>query len=394
MEAEVQENMHKHADALGAAVPQLEPLLDPHARRASSHVARVSIPQSAQERRVAFEDIISKAEAVIRQARIQQGEKKQTDEMPVLMPLLEKLPATIEVETEHQNRGLKPLEGIRANSDRMNIVDDLRRIVRNYADRLRATVTPDRLWNAYCMDFRGRNKEWLTTQEWQQNEFVKHMPETMAALRRIVVIRAMQKLARKIKDNADDSEEVIPAVNKFMTKLGPNYTFSAEITSTLELLSADNITTEERSSALSKLVNTLETNAQKLEMALKKPDEYQRYLTGIVRAFEHDKANFMQQFQAGEAEQIDLFDHPKARAKRDAEIEAMKEKGFAQVLDCAPHLRDKISAIRAEAALRTIDNVLEPNWRAVSDLYPYQGLGQGTGSGAEKPPKGGRDGRG
>ncbi len=390
----VPKNMRKHADALAEAVTRFEPLLDPHARRASSHVARVGIPQCAQERRNVFEDIITKAEAVIRQARIQQGEKKQTYDMPVLMPIIDRLAQTQSTEAEARQRGLDPLQNFRAIYQRTTVVDNLRSVMRDYADGLGSTVTADTLWNAYRMDFRGQGKEWLTTEEWQQNEFVKHMPETMEALRPIARMRAMLKLAKKIQDNSEDREAVIHAVKKFTAKLGPHSTIASEIARPLQQLSNADMSAEQRADACTQLVDALETQAQKMKQRLEKPEEYQRFLSEVVRAYEDDKANFMKQFLAGEEEQIGLFERAKDRKKRDAEVESMKEKGFAKVLESAPHLRDKISTIRAEAALRSIDKILEPNWRAVSDMYPYSGHGQGTGSGVEKSAKRGRDGRG
>jgi hypothetical protein len=389
----VPKNMRKHADALVDAVGQLEPLLDRNAR-ASSHVARARMPRSVEERRAAFEDIIHKAEAVIRQVRIQGGEKKQTYEIPVIIPILERLGQTVSTDMEAQQRGLDPLQNFRAIYLRTTVVDQLRSEVHHYAQGLSVAVTPDTLWNAYRMDFRGRNKEWLTTQEWQENTFVKHMPETMAALQPLLQMRAAQKLADKISKNNNDPEKIARALDKFLAKLGPHHRIEARIAEPLRQLRMPSISDEMRINACNILVDILNEEAQTTSRRLESPRGYHEFLANINQGYEDDKANFMKKFLVGEEEQIGLFDDPKARAKRDAEIQSKKEKGFAKMLESAPHLRDKISAIRAEAALQKIDKVLEPHWRAVSDLYPYRGQGQDNGAGAEKPPKAGRDGRG
>lgn len=387
-------HMRGPVDALEAVVGDVKPLLDPHTRRTQGFVAAVNAPANDDERRTAFEDIIGKAEAVCRQVRIQQGKPKDEYETPVLMPMLDGLSAIIPITEELRTRGLDPEVNFRATSKRMAKVDSLCRTLNDYADALETSVNPDTLWNAYRLDFKGRNKEWLTHDEWQANPFIQNMPETVAVLRPIAEARAIEKLIRKLDDPAESDAGIARAIEKFTAKISPHHTLrAAPFTQLFQTIQNPECDATQRSTARkelsAKLIETLVKmrNRQESEGGLK--DLRKR----IVEAYGQDVAAYYKKSPL-EEERGDLVEDDDNRAKRSAEVETLKDKAFAKVLDAAPHLRDQINAARAEAALRALESPIHDHWRAVEEMYPYRAAGEEEGKGTSRHGHSGKDRKG
>lgn len=390
----VPRHMRGPAEALEAVVGDLEPLLDPRARRSERYVERLSNELSDDERRAKFEEIIDKAEAVCRQVRIQQGQPKDVYDKPVLRPILDKLSRAQSIADELRERGIPLARQRLATSKRKTYVDRIHLKITEHADVLRDKVTPDTLWNAYRADFKGRDKPWLTTEEWQANPFIQHMPKTIEVLQPIIQARAMYKLARQLDDIEEDQAKTARAIERFTAKLSPYHTLlTPEFKEFIQTLQNPACDQAQRDTARYALATRLHENAGKMMDRQASENGLKELHKHIVEAYQQDRQAYCETVLPAAQDRNGLHEQEEADSEHGTEMETLKNKEFAKVLDAAPHLRDLINAVRAEAALRVFEPVLYRHWDAVEKLYPYQPPGEGQGEGVARFVGGDKKGR-
>lgn len=353
----VPKHLLKPLDELELAIGNLDSLLNPpsvHGQGAMSHVARAVARREAvpvEQKRSAFEAIIAKTEAVLRQLRIEQGMASPDYEQPVLQPMLEKLQQAMSVKEDLDRRNLT--NNPHASTSRMEIIDGLRRKLREAADAFGEKVTVDSLWLAYRSDFR-KNEKWLSVGELNENPFIQSMPATAEKMRLLARAKAMHGLAETIEGTTVDGATAIQAMQAFLAKLPPDYLrhqpdFSARLKALVDTQNDPGAHAQARAAMAELLHADAGIILKRFGAEIPEATFHQRMLD----AYREDVAAYTSRFQQSE--------FPVAISAADQ---------LAEVMAAAPHLREQISYLRAEAVLRTMDKVLYDHWKEVEVMYP------------------------
>ncbi|MDX2095941.1 MAG: hypothetical protein SFW64_08420 [Alphaproteobacteria bacterium] len=357
----VPRHLLKPLDELELAIGSLDALLNPPSARRQQEMSHVAYQEARREavpveqKRTEFEAIIAKTEAVLRQLRIEQGMHSSDYEQPMLQPMLEKLQQAMSVEEDLQHRNLA-LNNTHASTERMNIIDGMRRKLREAADAFGEKVTVDSLWQAYASDFR-KNGQWLSVGELNENPFIQSMPATAEKMRLIARAKAMQVAAQTVGDATVDDAAAMQAVQIFLAKLPLDYLrhqpdFSARLKALVDTRDTSN--PEAQAEARVQMATWLQQSAEILIRRFGAETVGSTLHSRMLDTYREDVAAYTSRFQ-----QSELF--PTTISATDQ---------LAEVMAAAPHLREQISYLRAEAALRTIDKLLEQHWRSVEAMYP------------------------
>ena len=315
-----------HVVALELNVDALEQALDP---KAGTHVSRLKrTPEATRE---TLEATLEQVEKICRHMRMENQHDGERN-MKVVMPFLTGLEQAPSIQDDLRARHLN--DSPHVSTQRMRTVDTMRHVIRDYANAIGQQVTRDSLYNAYRMDFHGMQKE-----KFEAHPFIDLLPETSSILRRLALARNMQRLARRL---TEDSDPVIAdAASRFAHQLdGMESSYDPRLKDWLVCLSDPKSPAEQRAKVKAEAAPWLQERAQ---MIVSRFDR-----KSLLDAYKVDEADYVKPRSATPPTKADLLDKTgKAR-------ESLTQ----------------LSYLRAEAALKRLDAILEMQWRAVEQLYP------------------------